>query len=123
WQTILHHNNHTHPEPVDTNCATTTVLSPLGCNGETYFYRVVLTVTDAAGLSTTREARLYPFCTNLVPTVSWTNPATIIQGTALSGAQLNATADVPGTFVYQPPSGTVLGPGDNQPLTVSITPG
>jgi glucose/arabinose dehydrogenase/PKD repeat protein len=63
WQTILVHNDHEHVEPVDTNCATTTVISPVGCDGQTYYYRVLLTVTDAAGLATTNEVRLYPDCT------------------------------------------------------------
>jgi hypothetical protein len=67
WQTILHHNNHEHPEPVVTNCTTTTLISPIGCDGETYYYRVLLTVTDAAGLATTNEVRLYPDCTGTVP--------------------------------------------------------
>jgi glucose/arabinose dehydrogenase len=62
WQTILHHNSHTHADPPDTNCATTTVISPIGCNDATYFYRITLKVTDAAGLATTREVRLYPDC-------------------------------------------------------------
>ena len=62
WQTIMHHNEHQHQEPRDTNCATSTVISPVGCDGQTYFYRVVLTVTDAAGLSGTNEVRLYPDC-------------------------------------------------------------
>ena len=32
--------------------------------------------------------------------VTWANPAPITFGTALSSTQLNATAPVPGTFVY-----------------------
>lgn len=70
WQTILHHNNHTHSDPVDNNCATTTTISPVGCDGETYFYEIVLTVTDAAGLSTTATSRLYPACVNYPPQIS-----------------------------------------------------
>jgi glucose/arabinose dehydrogenase len=62
WQTILHHNNHSHADPPDTNCTTTAVLSPVGCDGAAYFYRVVLKVTDGAGLATTREVQLYPDC-------------------------------------------------------------
>ncbi len=45
------------------------------------------------------------------PTITWANPADIIYGTALSGTQLNATANTPGTFTYTPPAGTVLGKG------------
>ena len=55
------------------------------------------------------------------PTVTWAMPAGITQGTALSATQLNATASVPGTFVYTPPAGTVLGAG-TQTLSVLFTP-
>ena len=55
------------------------------------------------------------------PTVSWATPAAITQGTALSAAQLNATASVPGTFVYAPAAGTVLAAGTHT-LGVTFTP-
>jgi len=42
-------------------------------------------------------------------------------GTELSGVQLDATASVPGTFVYTPPVGTVLSAG-TQTLSVTFTP-
>jgi len=75
WQTILHHNNHEHPEPIDTNHVTTSVISPAGCDGNTYYYRIILTVTDAAGLSTSAEVDLYPNCGNQAPLASFTaNP-------------------------------------------------
>ena len=35
---------------------------------------------------------------------------------------MNATANVPGTFVYTPPSGTVLSAGVGQTLSVTFTP-
>ena len=56
------------------------------------------------------------------PLITWNNPAEIIYGTALSGTQLNATASVPGTFVYTPAAGMVLGAGSGQTLSVSFTP-
>jgi hypothetical protein len=56
-----------------------------------------------------------------IPTVTWLTPASIPYGTALSSTQLNASANVPGMFVYTPPAGTVLPPG-NQPLSVVFTP-
>ena len=56
------------------------------------------------------------------PTITWANPAGITYGTALSGTQLDATANVPGTFTYTPAAGTVLGAGNNQTLSVSFTP-
>jgi hypothetical protein len=55
------------------------------------------------------------------PSVTWNMPAGITYGTALSGAQLNATASVPGTFQYIPPMGTVLDAGTHQ-LSVTFTP-
>ena len=36
------------------------------------------------------------------PGVVWTNPATIVYGTALSSTQLDATASVPGTLHLHP---------------------
>jgi len=54
-------------------------------------------------------------------TVVWSNPAAMTEGTALSALQLNATASVPGSFVYDPPSGTVPAVGTNI-LTAVFTP-
>jgi hypothetical protein len=56
------------------------------------------------------------------PTITWNNPADIAQGTALSSTQLNATASVPGTFVYTPGAGVVLGAGNGLSLSTSFTP-
>ncbi|HEX8294408.1 MAG TPA: MBG domain-containing protein [Pyrinomonadaceae bacterium] len=56
------------------------------------------------------------------PVVGWNNPSAITYGTALGAAQLNATASVPGGFVYNPAAGTVLNAGDNQTLSVEFTP-
>ncbi len=55
------------------------------------------------------------------PALTWTNPAALTYGTALSGTQLNATANVAGTFTYNPASGTVLNAG-TQSLGVTFTP-
>jgi hypothetical protein len=55
------------------------------------------------------------------PTITWDTPPPIVQGTALSGAQLDATANVAGTFVYTPPAGTVL-PFGLHTLSVTFTP-
>ena len=64
WQFALHHNDHSHVEPVDTNCEAMAPTSPAGCDGNTYFFRATLTVTDAHGLATTRAVDLLPNCTN-----------------------------------------------------------
>ncbi len=55
------------------------------------------------------------------PAVKWSNPSSIQYGTALTSAQLNATANVPGTFAYNPALGAVLAIG-TQTLSVVFTP-
>lgn len=63
------------------------------------------------------------------PIITWSNPADITQGTALSGTQLNAVAKDPttnlvvaGSYLYSPSAGTVLDSGDHQALRVTFTP-
>ncbi len=56
------------------------------------------------------------------PALSWTSPASIVYGTALSATQLDASASVAGTFAYSPPVGTILNAGNGQTLSVSFTP-
>ncbi len=61
------------------------------------------------------------------PSISWSNPSNITFGTLLSGTQLNATATFggspsPGTFVYNPVSGTKLGAGSGQTLSTTFSP-
>jgi hypothetical protein len=53
--------------------------------------------------------------------VTWNAPSAVTYGTALGAAQLNATANVPGTFAYSPASGTVPNAGVNK-LTTIFTP-
>ncbi|MCB9168975.1 MAG: PQQ-dependent sugar dehydrogenase [Flavobacteriales bacterium] len=68
WRTILHHNSHTHPEAIDHNHITSSVISGVGCDGETYYFEVTLTVTDPGGLSATDTKYLYPRCQAIPPT-------------------------------------------------------
>jgi hypothetical protein len=68
-------------------------------------------VTDTALLAVARQTAQ----------VTWPTPAAITYGTPLSGTQLNATANVPGTFVYAPPAGTVVGAGTTT-IHVNFTP-
>jgi hypothetical protein len=55
------------------------------------------------------------------PVITWANPVPVAYGTALSSNQLDATANVPGTFAYSPTNGAVLGPGSHT-LSVLFTP-
>ncbi len=59
---------------------------------------------------------------SVTPVISWAKPADITYGTALSAAQENASANVPGSFVYSQPIGTTLLAGPNQILTLTFTP-
>ena len=54
--------------------------------------------------------------------IEWENPQDIAVGTALSSTQLNATANIAGTFSYSPSAGTVLSLGQGQTLTATFTP-
>ncbi len=62
WQTFLYHNGHSHAEPVDNNPSTTTSLSPVGCDGTTYWFRITLKVTDPEGLSAHFQKDIFPDC-------------------------------------------------------------
>jgi len=81
---------------------------------------VTLYPTDGATYQTATASVLINVLTS-APTVTWGAPAPITTGTALSALQLNATADVPGTFVYSPALGIIL-PVGQQTLTVTFTP-
>ncbi len=54
-------------------------------------------------------------------TITWSNPAAMSAGTALSGTQLNAIGSVAGALTYSPAAGTILASGTHT-LTVTLTP-
>lgn len=70
-------------------------------------------------LQDTSSGRVTPV--KQLPTITWTTPSAITNPTPLSATQLNATANVPGTFTYAPAAGTVLAAG-TQTLMVTFTP-
>ena len=83
-------------------------------------YSVTIRATDNCGANT--DASFSLIIVKATPVLTWDNPADIIYGTALSATQLNATANVPGSFNYAPASGAVLEPGNTQSVTVTFTP-
>ena len=89
-------------------------------------FPVTITVTDSAtpthNTATLNLTITIAQGTQATPVVTWGAPPSITYGTALDGTQLNATANVPGTFAYTPAAGTVLGIGANQTLSVTFTP-
>lgn len=62
-----------------------------------------------------------PNSSKATPIITWPQPAPITNPAPLTSAQLDATANVPGMFVYSPAAGTVLVAG-SQTLTTTFTP-
>lgn len=91
-----------------------------GDNVGTYVYN--LGTLDAGGNYALTIAPETFEITKAPPVVTWNNPADIVYGTALSGTELNATADVAGAFVYTQTLGTVLNAGTGQTLSATFTP-
>ncbi|MBG90019.1 MAG: hypothetical protein CMO80_24405, partial [Verrucomicrobiales bacterium] len=75
--------------------------------------------SNAAGSLTSDEVALN---VALLPTaVNWSTPPSIVYGTPLGAAQLNATATAAGTITYTPPAGTFLAAGSTD-VTANFTP-
>ena len=90
--------------------------------GDQQTLSVSFTPTDTANYNDVPVTTVTLKVLKATPVITWANPADIIYGTALSATQLNATANVPGTFTYTPAAGTVLNAGDQQTLSASFTP-
>ena len=56
------------------------------------------------------------------PTITWSTPAPVSAGAMLGSAQLNATANVVGTYTYSPAASTVMNNTGSQTLSVTFTP-
>ena len=76
----------------------------------------------SATSTTTVIARYIGESPKTAPTITWQGPTAITYGTALSSAQLNASASVPGSFLYNPASGKVLHAGSGLQLSTTFTP-
>ncbi|HWA28886.1 MAG TPA: immunoglobulin domain-containing protein, partial [Lacunisphaera sp.] len=90
------------------------ITFPTPANDGTY----TVTATNSAGTVTSDPAAV---SVKARPVITWATPSAITVGTALDGTQLNATADVPGTFAYTPAAGYVPAFGP-QILTATFTP-
>ena len=87
-------------------------------------YLVGLTCTDAGILyvtDSTNNRILRGEPTKKEPDVWWNAPRAIGQGRALTRRELNAVANVSGTFMYSPAAGTILDPGKHT-LTCTFIP-
>ena len=98
-----------------------------GTGSAARFYNPIGLAADSAGSlfivdngnDTVRKG--VPASSKTTPVITWAAPSAVTYGTALSSTQLDATANVPGTFVYTPAAGTVLNAG-SQTLSVTFTP-
>lgn len=81
---------------------------------------VTFTPSDSSRYdSTTSSVSL--LVNRLIPTLVWANPQPIVNGTALSSTQLDATSSVGGSFVYSPAAGATPAVGTD-PLSVTFIP-
>ncbi len=89
-------------------------------NAGTHTLSVNFTPTDTANY-TSASGSVELVVNKAVPVITWATPAAITYGTTLSAAQLNAAADVAGSFAYTPAAGTKLEEGTHT-LSVIFTP-
>ena len=104
---------------VATGNASAVLTIPGGTHAGTYSINAVYSGTS--GIAGNNDATQSLIVSNAVPVITWANPANMTFGSALGSGQLDATANVQGTFVYTPPAGTVLPQGSNT-LSVVFTP-
>ena len=71
----------------------------------------IFTPADTLNYATAKATVSLKVTEKLPAVITWPAPSAISYGTPLSAVQLNATASVPGTFVYTPSAGHVLAPG------------
>ncbi|MVM32592.1 PKD domain-containing protein [Spirosoma sp. HMF4905] len=65
WQVTLRHNNHQHVEPAISAVSPSVNISPVGCDGNTYYYLITVRVTDNGGLTAMDSVKIYPDCASL----------------------------------------------------------
>ena len=83
-------------------------------------HSVTASYTPSEGFATSSGMSGYTL-DKATPMINWPTPSPIVQGTALSSTQLDATSSTPGTFVYTPVAGVVPAAGVAT-LSVTFTP-
>ncbi len=110
------------------NVAGTFAYSPAAGTVESTAGQVTLNVTftptDTASYNTATASVSLTVnaAAKTTPVITWNTPAAVPAGTALSATQLDATANVAGTFVYSPAAGTVESSAGQVTLNVTFTP-
>lgn len=128
WESALYHNTHNHPEPISYSQNNNIILAAVPCDGEVYFYKVKLTVTDPQGLFTTFVQNIVPTCpTNNFDVQAPTIPNNLSISTAnLTNISLTWTpsTDNVGVILYEIyMNGIKIGESSNNNYNVSnLTP-
>ncbi len=91
-------------------------------DGDNQTLKVDFTPTDTDKYNSVSKTVTINVISKTDPVITWANAADITAGDELSSLELNATANVAGTFVYTPALGTMLSQGNNQTLKVDFTP-
>jgi hypothetical protein len=100
--------------------ASTTLTVPGGTPSEEYVIDGVY--NPGPGFATSSYDQAVLGIAQATPVITWANPADIRFGSALGPTQLDAAANVAGSFTYNPLAGTVLPVGNGQPLEAIFTP-
>jgi uncharacterized repeat protein (TIGR01451 family) len=104
---------------VTNGTATATLAVPPGLGVASY--PITATFSGTTGIGGSSDSTKALLVSPATPVITWHNPPDIQFGSALGSGQLNATANVSGTYVYSEPAGTVLQPG-TYTLGVQFTP-
>jgi uncharacterized repeat protein (TIGR01451 family) len=84
-------------------------------------YAITATFGGTTGIGGSSDSTKALLVSPATPVITWHNPPDVQFGSALGSGQLDATANVSGTYVYSEPAGTVLQPG-TYTLGVQFTP-
>lgn len=104
------------PATTDANGVASAVYTPLHAGDAA----LTISFAGANGLAAANAAAILRVAKG-VPNLTWSAPATMVYGTPLGAIQLSARADVPGTFAYLPPTGSIPSAG-TVTLSVAFTP-
>lgn len=95
WTIYLNHNTHFHRLDEKTGNNNGIMLSPLGCNdSETYWYRIVVKVTDPGNLTATDTVELWPDCEGILDQKNSENEYTLYPNPSQDEISIDANFDV-----------------------------
>ncbi len=100
-----------------------TAVFPIPAGAHAGVYTIEADYSGGGGWSPGSDTAHALTILQVTPVITWANPASFQFGSALGSGQLNATANAPGSFVYNPAAGTVLPAGNGQTLSVTFMPG